>query len=366
MAKVKDSASARLPPAKTLFLHIGTQKTGTTTLQWLGSRNRAALAARGVCYPAAPGGQNHVGLTIYAAGGVGNRDLTRSIALNTPAAVAEYVAGFPAALAAEVTRAACPILWLSNEHLSSRIRQPEQIARVVDILRPLAERIKVVIYLRHQPEYYLSTYSMEIKAGGEKPLGPPLTGKEYYYNYEKMLGAWAGVVGDENMVVRVFERGALKNGDVVEDFFGLMGVELGPGIETPPVLNPSLDAKVLQFLHLFRQHIPRWVDDAVNPDHGDIVRALESLPPGPRFTIPAETMGQIAEAFAASNARVAKRYLGREDGVLFAPAQYRDAPVAPALTVEQAVEIAAHIWRFKQQQINERRARRREPGAAPV
>src|ERR1043165_5358722 len=49
------------------FLHIGVEKTGTTTIQAFMAKNRQALTKKGVLYPRAPGNENHVGLTIYAA-----------------------------------------------------------------------------------------------------------------------------------------------------------------------------------------------------------------------------------------------------------------------------------------------------------
>jgi hypothetical protein len=354
--------SAR-PPAKTIFLHIGTQKTGTTTLQALGTRNRAALAAQGVLYPVAPGRQNHVGLTFYAQNGMGNRDLSRAEGINTQEDMQAYLDGLPAALHDEIAASGCHTVWLSNEHLSSRVRQPAQIARVAALLKPLAEQIRLVVYLRHQPEYYLSTYAMEVKAGGHKDIQPPVNGRDYYYNYERMLDGWARTFGDAAIMVRVFERAALKNGDVVADFFDVMGFVPGPGIDIPPALNTSLDAKVLQFLRLFRQHIPRYVDDAANPEHGDIVRALEGISNGPRFSIPAETLQSIGDAFAPSNANVARRYLGRDDGVLFSPVTYSTETASAPLSVDQAVEIAAHLWRFKQHQIAELKGRLKERAA---
>jgi hypothetical protein len=354
------------PLAKTIFLHIGTQKTGTTTLQALGTRNRTALAAQGVLYPLTLGKQNHVGLTFFAQNGVGNRDLSRAEGINTQADMQAYVEGLPAALHDEIAHSGCQTVWLSNEHLSSRVRQPAQIARVAALLKPLAEEIRLVVYLRYQPEYYLSTYAMEVKAGGNKDNQPPLNGRDYYYNYDRMLAGWAREFGDDSILVRVFERAALKNGDVVDDFFDVMGFVPGPGIEIPPALNTSLDAKVLQFLRLFRRHIPRFVDDAANPEHGDILRALEGISNGPRFSVPAQTMQQIGTAFAESNASVARRYLGRADGVLFKPVTYNTETASAPLSVEQAVEIAAHLWRFKQHQIAELKGKRKDkPAPAP-
>jgi hypothetical protein len=344
---------------RTIYLHIGTQKTGTTTLQNVGRQNRDALAARGILYPKAPGDTNHIGLTLYAAGASGSRDLARELGLRSLEDVTEYQEALPDRIRKEIVASGCGRMWLSNEHLSSRVRQPEHLARLAELLHGLADEVKVVIYLRHQPEYYLSTYSMMIKAGSTKEVLPPQSEREYYYNYDKMLNVWADVFGENSITVRVFERANLKNGDVVDDLFALMGIERGADMVIAEGLNPSLDANVLQFLRLFRQFVPRYIDDVPNPDHGDLIKALEAISTGEKFRVPAATMQCIAAMFAASNARVARRFLGREDGKLFADAIYRDdADLAPP-TVEQVVEIAAHLWCYKQRQIAGLRAQNR-------
>ena len=347
------------PVASTIYLHIGTQKTGTTTLQTVGRENRDALAARGLLYPEAPGPTNHIGLTLFATGGLGNRDLMRETSLRTAEDVARYQTALPARLRAEIAASGCNKVWLSNEHLSSRVRHKEQLAPLADLLGELAEEVRVIIYLRHQPEYFLSTYSMMIKAGGSKETPPPQSEREYYYNYEKMLNVWADTFGEAAITVRVFERPMMKNGDVVDDLFAIMGIERGPDLVIPTGLNPSLDARVLQFLRLFRQHVPRYLDDVPNPDHGDVAKALEAISTGPKFRVPAATMQRIATMFAPSNARVARRFLGREDGKLFAPVTYLDDGEIAELTMEQAVEIAAHLWCYKQRQIAELKVNRR-------
>jgi hypothetical protein len=350
------------PVTKTIYLHIGTQKTGTTTLQMTGKHNRAKLAARGVLYPSAPGEVNHTGLALFATGGELCLDLAMEAGLRSPADIAAYQAALPARLRSEIATARTPKVWLSNEHLSSRVRTVAQITSLAKMLRGLAEQVKVVVYLRHQPEFYLSTYSMVIKAGSEQESRLPRTERSYYYNYDKMLQGWASVFGDSAIIVRVFERRALKNGDVVDDMFDLLGIGRD-GLEIPPSLNPSLDAACLQFLRMFRGHVPRHVDGGLNPEHADIIKALEALPPGPKFSVPAATMRHLAEMFAASNERVARRYLGRADGKLFTHVEYSDSEGSAELTVEQAVSIAAHLWRWKQRQVAELRSIKLRQGA---
>ena len=349
------------PVTQTIYLHIGTQKTGTTTLQQVGKRNREVLASRGVLYPAAPGDINHTGLAIYAYGGQRCLDLANEAGLLNQADIAAYQVALPGRLRAEIAASGAQKVWLSNEHLSSRVRDLPQLAQLAAMLRGLAHEVKIIIYLRHQPEYYLSTYSMVIKAGSDKATRVPASEREYYYNYDKMLNVWAAAFGDESIVVRVFERASLKGGDVVDDIFALMGIDRA-GLAIPDSLNPSLDARSLQFLQSFRKHVPRYRDGALNPEHGDVVKALEALPPGPKYRVPAAVMQRIAEMFAPSNARVARRYLQREDGKLFADVVYRDDGDIAELSVDDAVDIAAHLWRWKHRQIADLRQARPRPG----
>ena len=122
------------PVASTIYLHIGTQKTGTTTLQTVGRTNRAALAKRGILYPESPGTTNHIGLTLFATGGVGSRDLMRDAGLHSADEAALYQAALPARLRAEFTASGCKKVWLSNEHLSSRVRHAQQLVPLADML----------------------------------------------------------------------------------------------------------------------------------------------------------------------------------------------------------------------------------------
>src|SRR5438270_311818 len=50
------------------FLHIGTEKTGTTSIQNFLSKNRSHLKKQEIIYPRIPGNQSHRDLTVYALG----------------------------------------------------------------------------------------------------------------------------------------------------------------------------------------------------------------------------------------------------------------------------------------------------------
>ena len=54
-------------PSRSAILHIGTEKTGTTTLQVMLAGKRPALADLGYRYASAPGDISHTALAAYAA-----------------------------------------------------------------------------------------------------------------------------------------------------------------------------------------------------------------------------------------------------------------------------------------------------------
>jgi hypothetical protein len=338
---------------RTLYLHIGTEKTGSTALQVVSGLNRFRLLQHGILYPKAPGDRNHTKLAIFAADQSNTLNLRRHARLFSEDAYESFKAQFAEELRSEVAANPCPRVYLSNEHLSSRLKSLEEVRRLASILHPLAQSVKVVVYLRPQPELYLSTYSTEIKAGRTKDLEAPKGDQHPRYNYEKLLSRWAGVFGEENVIVRIYDRDTLVGHDVVKDFFSVMGYEPGEDLEIPSAINVRLDQDALRFLMEFNKYVAPLLADSPNPDRGNVVSALESRSEGPVFAVPASILENIARIFEASNTRVARRFLGRPDGRLFADVDYGNVREPDVLTAERAVEVASHLWLWQQRQIEE-------------
>ncbi len=346
---------------RVLYLHIGTEKTGTTTLQALAAANRALFAQNGLCYPRTPGDRNHMALAAYASDGQTTRDLNPVPGLEDPMRRAVFREEFAEALRTEVASSGASLVWLSNEHLSSRLQSVDEIKRLASLLLPLADQIRVVVYLRHQPDLFLSFYSTLIKSGNDGEMEPPVNGDEYFYNFEMMLDNWAAAFGENALSVRVYDKSVLRHGDIVTDFLDMIGFDLPPDAYMPERENVRLDTYTLQFLRLFHRDIPGAGPDGPDPVHGDIITALEALSKGPPLAAPAKLMREIDEVFHASNNRVARRFL-RRDGALFPPVVYPDPPASSLLTPAQAVKIAAGLWRHKQLQVFKARAAARRGG----
>ena len=340
-----------------VLLHIGSEKTGTTSIQHWAAANRAPLAARGILYPASPGERpnprpepNHVGLALAVSERARRPDLLGMLGLPDAAAAAALAPRLERRLAEEIAASGCHTLLLSNEHLSSRLREEEEVAA----LRVLVERAaggpaewRVVLYHRRQDEMIQSIHAMRVLGGATAPFRLAARPDDPRLDPRAILGHYARVFGEVAVAVRVFDRARLVGGDAVADLFSLLGVDPGEaGFAQPPRANVSLGGAALELLRLLNAHVPTTRDGARNPARAALVAALRALPPEPRTVLaPRAALDAFLARHAEANAEIARRWLHRPDGALFDPPGEAEAalPVAEPLSAERAVALLAPI-----------------------
>ncbi|MBV8978803.1 MAG: hypothetical protein JOZ13_15635 [Alphaproteobacteria bacterium] len=340
-----------------LILHIGTEKTGTTSIQRFLRVNREALAGQSVLYPVSPGNQNHVGLTVSAQAPSKRGPLRKQLGIRNETDARRYRDELWQKLQAEAAERTYRLAVLSSEHLSSRLLEQDEIAWLRDKLSRLAARIRVVVYIRRQDDFLLSTYSTAVKSGATKPLSwPQERAIQDRYDHWRLLERWANIFGRENIVCRRFERPLLKDGDVVADFLDAAGIEVHADFERPEEVNEALDAESLEFLRLFNAHVPRFVGKKINPSRDNVVALLSRASRGALLTMAEDDLARFMALFHESNAKVAEAWFGGarrdSDNPLFAPRSDSRARVREAaLTPERAVELCAWLWQEKQAQL---------------
>jgi hypothetical protein len=356
-----------------LYLHIGTEKTGTTSVQKFFRANRDALAANGIVYPVAPGNQNHQGLAAAAQDPARHGPLRRSMGIRKEHDAEKYRQDMMAKLGEEFRRKPYRLAVMSGEHCSSRLLEDAELQWLKDRLSPFFDKIHIVVYIRRQDDYLLSTYSTAVKSGATYGLRlPPDRAVRQRYDHWELLERWARVFGRDRVICRRFERAELKNGDIVDDFLEVVGID-PKRYERPEDVNESLDAESLEFLRLFNKHVPRFVKRKLNPARDNVVPLLGRVSEGPLLTLPrAELDGFIAQ-FRDSNRKVAIEYFGGargdSDDPLFAPrSDKRERVYKAQLTPERAVELSAYLWQEKQAQLEKvmERAKRLKEAAGPA
>jgi len=238
-------------------LHIGTEKTGTTSIQAFLSRNRSVLRRKkSVLYPRSPGIVNHLKISAYAA------DTGKGIAKWLgPGELREHERRreeFAEAFVEEVIGAKCSRLLLSNEHCHSRLSSVREIARLNELLSRVAQSTRIVIYLRRQDRMAVSLYSTAIKEGYAPEAFFDHGPKKYYFNLLAIYKNWAEVFGAANMSVRIFAPAEFAEGDLYRDFMLATGIGWDEELTVPEKrLNTSISLIGQELLKEFNASVRR-------------------------------------------------------------------------------------------------------------
>lgn len=351
-----------MPALQRLYLHIGVEKTGTTTLQAAMALNRELLRRHGFCYPQEPGAYGHIGLALGAAQDAAVADLRKAFGLVDRDRRAAFRDAYSEQIVRQLAESGCHTAIFSSEHCSSRLSTVDEIARVHRLLAPLARECHVIVYLRRQDELAVSEYSTLVKSGHTRIFSFP--DHRPWYDFLALLNKWSEVFGKDRVIVRLFEREAMVDGELYADFFSVVGFEQHGELRRPPDLNRSLDIHTLEFLRRFNAHIPFLAEHGANPDRGALGAILDRISTGERMRPDPTQAAAFLDRFAQSNAAVARKYLNRADGVLFAAKPSQDGARAPSLDTDTAVAIAAALWRWQQARARHLQAGSRKPPVA--
>ncbi len=298
-----------------LILHIGLSKTGSSSIQRVLATQREAMAAQGVLYPRSPGHANHA---LLPASLVSNLNMLRHFHHGTWEGLepAVRLARFRSEFAAEMAAipATAKRLVISAEQCGGLLRDADGVRRLRDTLTPHVGGVKVVVYLRRQDQHATSAYSQLLRGGLLRPPGLPRGGPDALpeYDYTALLDRWAGVFGEAAMVPRVFERGSLLNGDVVDDFLAVCGLELDvPADDQHRQSNQSIDLAGQGMMLAMGAHLAKLAPAAKSVD-GPLWRrfgqAVTDTMPGRGWRPSRTEAAAFMAPFAATNEATRRRW----------------------------------------------------------
>lgn len=311
---------------KKLILHIGTPKTGTSALQRFCQENAAALEEQGFAYPD-PGGRwlrvhpsRNGQFLVQIAEAAGNRAASEQVAESVRRfnEVANSADGQTVILSDEG-------LWQAGAINEGGWRHIYLTCRDAGF-----EAIQVVVYLRRQDELVEQTWKQHIK--GARRSRVRLTKMLERSNlqakceYDAILRELEGVFGRASITVRLYDRSLLKNGDVVDDFFETVGAHVTDAMVRP---GTTVNAGISNNLTIIKRLANlsgayRETDNFLEPA-AQAVSERRREKGEPSMLSPAYRH-EIIERYREGNAAIARRYLGRTDGVLFAPKPTDDDP----------------------------------------
>lgn len=338
-----------------VIVHIGGEKTGTTSLQVALSRSRDELRRRGVLYPTsltALGEGNHVKLYCFASEGPLD-ELKGQFELRSESELEAFRSRVVEDLRSEVEGGNFHTLVLSNEHCSSRLQKPSELERIKALLSAYSDEIRIILYIRPQWDLLISSFSTNVKAGVPNEFGFPsakeLNGK---YDYRRIITLWNDVFGKENVAVRRYGSETLKNEDVLAGFAAFCG--LGEVVAPVARQNVSLPGDALEFLRRFNAIVPRAIDYRPNPSRGNIVQILETYESPVEFMPDQTVLKNMATWSEPINRWVSENAFGGEPA--FAPPLFDErGPRGDddvLFDVGTAFRIIGFLWEAKQKQVS--------------
>jgi hypothetical protein len=302
-----------------LTLHIGTGKTGTSSLQAFLGQNRSRLADAGWLYPRSPGRIRHVQLGLWTRP---DDELARAFAERRPgtrkyADPAELHREVPRRLLREARRAGLERVLMSDEALYGS--SEPSLRRLRQLIDQHASEVRLVCYLRRQDDHLISRYQQVVKVSETRTLAQRTAELDLsaVYDYHARLQTWLRIVEPDQMVLRRFERDRFVNGSLYDDFVEAAGLGIATDDVPPRPRNESLDAECVEFLRLLNLYRAESRDRSL-PANRTLVHDLAGLGDGPVLTLPDAELDRFMAQWAASNERVARDLLGDPSGRLFA------------------------------------------------
>lgn len=262
-----------------LILHIGTEKTGTTSIQQFLKKNTDQLKRNGLYVPQTPmvGCGNHRWVPLFANNDGFSDDFVIAQQFKSDEDRKEKIYKKRRQFIDECLNAAnaCNTIILSSEHLQSRLRTVEEIQRLRELVEEVADKILIVLYIRDPLKTAISLLSTSIKSGNT-PSGLPSPSQVYFENvcnHGQTIKRWKECFPDARIVVRRFDRSLLAKGDVVIDFCSqIIDDFCEEKYEFPEPANETLTLTGMALLRKLNLQFPRFVDNKPNPMRGQISR----------------------------------------------------------------------------------------------
>jgi len=209
------------------ILHVGTEKTGTTSIQRFLADHQKELLECGVLYPLSLGPGPHLGLTTCCIDYKQNSSIIRAQHITSETEHKEFANNIVRNLCNEVSASNPRMIILSDEHINVHLYTVEMLGRLRNIIEEFSSSIKVVIYFRRQDRLLESMLSEAIKnkVFNIYDFGDPvgsIPDLRYRFNYLAILKNLQSVFFDSEITVRAYDEG--PNFDVVGDFNSLLDV----------------------------------------------------------------------------------------------------------------------------------------------
>ena len=279
---------------KKIFVHIGTYKTGTSSIQTALYQKREDLRRMGIHYLETglhPTFYKHMGIFDYCHQAAHNRHRRkRWKGVDLAALVKE-----------EIAQSNAHSFIISEESLSV---PNVGIAQKLSFLKDIAE-VQIVYCVRRQDKFLESLFLQFVKESGralKKPFVEFIHDQNYlrYAKFDEIADDWASIFGQENILVLDFEE--LKEQDkLIPTFANIFGIH--PDFDLPDIrLNETISHEIAEIIRRFALVYPRVDRDLLTLSLMDL---KSQIPPNAYI---APKLHTLLPRYEESNVRLKSSY----------------------------------------------------------
>ena len=322
-------------------LHIGVEKTGSTSIRMALAECRHGMREQGILFPHFAGPRNHLRLVVAAMdfGVVDNikQSLLVQNGMSEERFRAEFLADFHSELLHGISMDAHQTLsvpkWhtlvFSSELISSRLHTNNEIDRLIRWLKPHVDLIEVVVFLRRQDLLAESRFSSRLRQGEtnlksvfqdasrrsflQSPETRIINEHHNWFNYKNLIGRFESAGQREHAAIKispVIYDTPDGTPDVLDVFSEIIEFDIRPkGPGRTVNLNKAMNARAQQVVANFNKYIPHAVSHGgSNQIRDKTIKKIERVVPGKKREIISDEAKSFYEKFQTSNNIIRKNY----------------------------------------------------------
>lgn len=316
---------------KTIHLHIGNYKTGSTAIQHFLGDNREAFLKQGYYIP----------LTGFD--GTAHHEWIWALRNEKMARPQEELYRD---LRAEIEHCGYDHILASSEVFFNGLNaQAFQEAIGEDF------QVRVICFLRRQDLFLSAFYQQMIKHWRyritKKPVAEDLV-KGPSVQYLESIKRWEEICGPDNIVVLPYEKSQMNEGLVVSFIWALQRDASQFSVKTKAKqVNTTIHRELLEFLRIANNV------EMTKEEHEALLEVLSNISgrvKNSKFSklsaLSPQSRQDILDHFAEDNVTIARDYMGRADGRLFydAPPDLDEEWFEPEIDVEDMAKIFVGLW----------------------
>ena len=296
----------------TLYLHIGTPKTGTTAIQVFMRRNNTLLKKQDCIFPefnfrfdgVRPQRNGHFLCPVVKDENIKETCFNRIF---------------------ELSKTFSKIILTDEELWNSCSDSQGFWNSLYNKLNDKNIKLKVIVYLRRQDEYFASHWAQKIKGVKSQTFTfdeflKNRAGTNINLDYYTTLKNIGKIIGDENIIVRPYEFSQFKQNSIIRDFLNVIGIDYDDNfIDDNTFRNVSVEGNVLE-VKRYLNMIPEFQKKG-SKFQSCLVNVQNKLKNSGEFrncsTFVKGQRRNFMEKYLEGNKKVAEEFLNRDNAILF-------------------------------------------------